>query len=87
MELSVNCSNFQLQINGDDKAISSLCEKEDNCDPKTMFKFVGDVKANEYVPFQIDFVTEPIDDYTLFNETTIPCYQAVNVSSSRFKCN
>ncbi|XP_055296327.1 NPC intracellular cholesterol transporter 1-like isoform X2 [Sitodiplosis mosellana] len=69
-------SKFQV---GGGSVISSLCMGEDRCDPRTLYTGIGDVAENpEYVPFQITYKTEPMDNYTLFNETTIPCYKAVN---------
>lgn len=62
-------------------AMAALCNGRANCDPRMMYKELGDIKSNPYnVPFQITYETESMDNYTLFNETTVPCYKAVNVS-------
>ena len=62
--------------------ITTLCNGRVNCDPRTMYKELGDIKSNpDNVPFQITYETESKDNYiTLFNETIVPCYKAVNVS-------
>lgn len=41
---------------------------------------MGNARNNKYVPFQINYITEPMNGYTAFNKSTVPCYMAVDVS-------
>lgn len=45
---------------------------------------MGDAANNGYVPFQITYMTDPIDGYTPLNPLVVPCNQAVNVSFYSF---
>lgn len=76
--------NLQFQVRGvtsESMVIDALCGKDaSECDAKQMYTNLGDVIKNEkHVPFQINYVTTPLDLYTLYNKTTVPCYKAVNV--------
>lgn len=53
-----------------------------DCTPTKWYNFMGNVSGNKYVPFQTNYITEPVDGYTSFNSTTVPCNQAVDVSSN-----
>lgn len=41
---------------------------------------MGDAGDNPYVPFQITYITDPIDGYTPLDPPIVPCNKAVNVS-------
>lgn len=57
----------------------------DECDPRKLYTNLGDVKGNsKYVPFQISYATEAIENYTLYDEPTVPCYKTVNVNLQLF---
>lgn len=50
------------------------------CSPKKWFEFMGDAANNLYVPFQITYITDPIENYTQLNPLITPCNKAINVS-------
>lgn len=37
-------------------------------------------EGNPYVPFQITYITDPIEGYTPLNPPIVPCNQAIDVS-------
>lgn len=58
-----------------------MCDiEESDCTPQKWFDYMGDPKANDYAPFLIKYITEPISGLTPFNRTTFACNEAVNVS-------
>lgn len=63
-------------------ALDMMCGEwgASRCSPKKWFEFLGDATDNMYVPFQITYITDPIDGYTPLDPLVVPCNQAVNVS-------
>lgn len=49
------------------------------CSPKKWFEFMGDAAGNLYVPFQITYITEPVDDFIPLDPKIVPCNEAINV--------
>lgn len=49
------------------------------CTPKKWFDFMGDV-TSPYVPFQMNYITDPIPGLTAFNRPTVACNESVPVS-------
>lgn len=50
------------------------------CAPKILFGYLGNVTENAFVPFQMNYITEPIPGLTQFNRPTVACNETVNVS-------
>lgn len=49
------------------------------CTPKKWFDFMGDAES-EFVPFEMNYITDPISGLTPFNRTTVACNESVSVS-------
>lgn len=66
------------------RSLDLMCggAKGDDCTPEKWYNFMGNVSSNKYVPFQINYITEPVNGYTPFNRSTVPCYDEVNVSTN-----
>lgn len=50
------------------------------CTPKILFENLGDATENPYVPFQMNYITDPIPGLTPFNRSTVACNETVTVS-------
>lgn len=66
-------------------AIETLCDEEaPDCTAEKLFSHIGDVENNAYVPFQMNYDTEPRPGKTPFNRATVPCNEAPNASANLF---
>lgn len=53
------------------------------CSPKKWFEFMGDAEGNaQFVPFQITYITTPLDGYSKLDPTITPCSKAINVRAA-----
>lgn len=66
------------------RSLDFMCggAKGDDCTPEKWYHFMGDLSSNKYVPFQTNYITEPMNGYIAFNKSTVPCYEAAEVSSN-----
>lgn len=61
-------------------AMDLMCDIEDSdCTAKKWFDYMGNPADNDYAPFLINYVTDPIPGLTPFNRTTVACNEALDV--------
>lgn len=75
-------NNLQVIVPSTGKlALDVMCGEwgASRCSPKKWFEFMGDASGNLYVPFQITYITDPVDDYIPLDPEIVPCNKAINV--------
>ncbi|XP_031634860.1 NPC intracellular cholesterol transporter 1 isoform X2 [Contarinia nasturtii] len=74
-----SCSQVIVPSTGK-RALDMMCGEwgASRCSPQKWFEFMGDAEGNPYVPFQINYITEPINGYKPLNPMVVPCNEAVN---------
>lgn len=61
-------------------AMDLMCDIEDSdCTAQKWFDYMGNPADNDYAPFLINYVTDPIPGLTPFNRTTVACNEALDV--------
>ncbi|XP_031623416.1 NPC intracellular cholesterol transporter 1-like [Contarinia nasturtii] len=69
------------------RVLDLMCgAKGSECTPERWFSHMGNATGNKYVPFQINYITETIDDYIPFNKSTVPCNESVDGKSEKCSC-
>lgn len=53
------------------------------CSAEKWFEFMGDAQGNPFVPFQITYITTPVDGLKQLDPPIVPCNKAINVISDR----
>ncbi|XP_055296329.1 NPC intracellular cholesterol transporter 1-like [Sitodiplosis mosellana] len=71
------------------KSVNMMCggAKDADCTSHKWYNFMGNYAINKYVPFQTNYITDPLNGYTSFNRSTVPCYKAVNESKGKCSCS